>query len=176
VAARRGRGRDCAPASLDRALLGGPSTSPLERSMRRLYLISVSVGVATLWLTQWVWTQGTGYLYNLAPDHYHLWYLPIENVLFAVAMVLPGFCAGWISKRRGILLGALTGLIGGISYTMVLYPFVHHGSADRISHFFASEEVLTAAFWSSQFGLALTCAAGGGTGELLRSNNRWRGP
>ncbi len=27
---RRGRGRDCAPAALDRALLGGPSTSPLD--------------------------------------------------------------------------------------------------------------------------------------------------
>src|SRR5262249_17227814 len=29
VVTRRGRGRDCAPAALDRALLGGPSTSPL---------------------------------------------------------------------------------------------------------------------------------------------------
>jgi hypothetical protein len=28
--ARRGRGRDCAPAALDLALQGGPSTSPLE--------------------------------------------------------------------------------------------------------------------------------------------------
>jgi hypothetical protein len=27
---RRGRGRDCAPAALDWALLGGPSTSPLD--------------------------------------------------------------------------------------------------------------------------------------------------
>src|SRR6516165_5393783 len=32
VCPRRGRGRDCAPAALDRALLGGPSTSPLERT------------------------------------------------------------------------------------------------------------------------------------------------
>jgi hypothetical protein len=30
VVTRRGRGRYCAPAALDRALLGGPSTSPLE--------------------------------------------------------------------------------------------------------------------------------------------------
>jgi len=29
VCPRRGRGRDCAPAAPDRALLGGPSTSPL---------------------------------------------------------------------------------------------------------------------------------------------------
>src|SRR5262249_53664382 len=30
---RRGRGRDCAPVALDQPLLGGPSTSPLDRHM-----------------------------------------------------------------------------------------------------------------------------------------------
>ena len=33
---RHGRGRDCAPVALDWALLGGPSTSPLEDVMLRI--------------------------------------------------------------------------------------------------------------------------------------------
>jgi len=35
---RRGRGRDCAPAALDRGLLGGPSTSPLDAGSERQHL------------------------------------------------------------------------------------------------------------------------------------------
>jgi hypothetical protein len=34
VVTRRGRGRDCAPAALDWAPLGGPSTSPLESAAK----------------------------------------------------------------------------------------------------------------------------------------------
>ena len=37
-----GAGRECAPAALDRALLGGPSTSPLER-MRNIQVIDAAV-------------------------------------------------------------------------------------------------------------------------------------
>ena len=52
---RRGRGRDCAPAALDRALLGGPSTSPLGRPVKlyatawhRNMLILVGITVVVL--------------------------------------------------------------------------------------------------------------------------------
>ena len=49
---RRGRGRDCAPAALDRALLGGPSTSPLagmgSEAAIPLFGPLIIIGVATL--------------------------------------------------------------------------------------------------------------------------------
>ena len=43
---RRERGRDCAPAALDRALLGGPSTSPLGAMPKLTTLTALSIGFA----------------------------------------------------------------------------------------------------------------------------------
>jgi uncharacterized membrane protein YeaQ/YmgE (transglycosylase-associated protein family) len=153
------------------ALLGGPSTSPLERSMNRLYLISLIVGTAAVWLTQWALLKGAGYVYNGSSQSL-IWYEALLNIFFALGLVVPGFCAGWISKRHGILLGALTGLIGAITYT-IFFPIFEHRS--NLPHFFATWPWLVA-FSTAQFGLVLTCAAGGAAAELLRSNSRWRGP
>lgn len=140
--------------------------------MRNTYIISIAVGVGVLLLTQWAWIEGIGRLYVAAGMNAPEWYGAAVNVLFAVAMVLPGFCSGWIAKRRGILCGLLTGLIGGLAYATVLSPILHHLNLLR---FYERWPVISAAFWSSQFGLALTCAAGGATGELLCSNFRPRG-
>ena len=154
-----------------RALLCGPSTSPLERSVNRRYVVSIAVGTAVAWLTQWAWLKGAGYVYSGSSQSL-MWYEALLNVFFALGLVVPGFCAGWISRRHGILLGALSGLIGGITFTM-LFPIFDHRS--NLTHFFATWPWVVA-FSTSQFGLVLTCVAGGGTAELLRSNNRWRGP
>jgi hypothetical protein len=48
---RRGRGRDRAPAALDLALLGGPSTSPLEAmSTETLSIIATLVGMLAFYI------------------------------------------------------------------------------------------------------------------------------
>ena len=39
VVTRGGRGRDCAPVALDRALLGGPATSPAPDSRRAIWFV-----------------------------------------------------------------------------------------------------------------------------------------
>jgi hypothetical protein len=83
--------------------------------------------------------------------------------------LLPGLCAALISGCRGMLMGALTGLIGGLTYSVVFILIRLHFS--HLSHFFTS---MGAPMWFQVqgFGLIISCAAGGAVGELLRSNNR----
>lgn len=106
-----------------------------ERSMSRLYLTSVTVGIVVVWLTQWAWLKGTGYIYNGSSQSL-IWYGALNNVLLGLALVVPGFCTAWIAKRHGILLGALSGLIGGITYTTLVSPVLEHHS--NLIHYFAS--------------------------------------
>ena len=47
MCSRRGRGRDCAPAALNRALLGGPSTSPLDVMLRLTSVVVLSVALVS---------------------------------------------------------------------------------------------------------------------------------
>jgi hypothetical protein len=154
----------------NRALLAGPSTSPLERSMDRRSFIAVGVGVAVLWLTQWGQPKVVELLLHSPMRNSALLRAVTLGALLALVSLLPGVCAGAISRGRGILLGMLTGLIGGVTYSVLFFltrpQFLHLG------HF--SGALLW--FWGSGPGLILTCAAGGAAGQLLRSNNRWRGP
>jgi len=128
--------------------------------MNRRPLAAVAVGIAVLWLTQW----GKPHLMGS---------LRMMDVFIPIVQLLPGFCAGIIAGRRGILLGALTGFIGGATYSTFLFIFRAHVPA--MDRFFSS---LGAPLWFQffSFGLIITCAAGGAVGELLHSNNRWRGP
>ena len=155
------------------ALLCGPSTSPLERSMHRRSFIAVGVGVAVLWLTQWAKPHLMESLLPAPTQNFPLLPAVAMDVFLPVVQLLPGFCAGVISGRRGILLGALTGFIGSATYSALFILFRLHFS--HLDHFFTS---VGAPMWFQIFGLGLTisCAAGGAVGELLRSNNRWRGP
>jgi hypothetical protein len=157
----------------NRALLGGPSTSPLERSMRHRSLIAVCIGIAVLWLTQWGGPKVFTLLASSSRTNFAFLPATALAVLLAVVSLLPGFCAGAIAGRRGIVLGALTGLIGGLTYCVLFSMFKPHFS--HLSHFFSAIG-LPEWFWSFVPGLIITCAAGGATGELLRSNNRWRRP
>jgi uncharacterized membrane protein YeaQ/YmgE (transglycosylase-associated protein family) len=95
------------------------------------------------------------------------------DVLLAVVSLLPGFCAGAIAGRRGILVGTLTGLIGSATYSVLFILFRLHFS--HLSHFFTSIGA-PMWFWICGPGLIINCAAGGAAGELLRSNNRIERP
>jgi multisubunit Na+/H+ antiporter MnhB subunit len=67
-------------------------------------------------------------------------------------------------------MGALTGLIGGFTYSVSFILFRLHFS--HLSHFFTS---VGAPMWFQiqGLGLIISCAAGGAVGELLRSSNRF---
>jgi hypothetical protein len=149
------------------------SASPLERSLDRRSFIAVGIGVAVLWLTQWGQPKVVELLLHSPMKNFPFLRAATLGVLLALVSLLPGFCAGVISGRRGILLGMLTGLIGGMTYSVLFFlirlHFLHLG------HFSTSAGALLW-FWGSGPGLLLTCAAGGAAGQLLRSNNRWSGP
>jgi hypothetical protein len=92
--------------------------------------------------------------------------------LLAGTPLLPGFCAGYLAGGHGILVGALTGMLGSITYSALFILFRLHFS--HLSHFLTD---VGAPMWFQMFGLGLTisCAAGGALGEVLRSNKRRSG-
>jgi uncharacterized membrane protein YeaQ/YmgE (transglycosylase-associated protein family) len=91
--------------------------------------------------------------------------------LFGIAFVLPGVCAGFISGRRGFLVGALVGLVGSFLYGALFELMQVHSGAVK----FRWAAVLIAPAISG-ISLIIISAVSGGAGELLRSNNRWRVP
>jgi hypothetical protein len=123
-----------------------------------------------LWLTNWAFGHGAPWLFALL-ERSPAWSGVLLNVSFSAVVLLPGFCTGWISGRDGIRLGALTGLIGAITYSAV-EPTFH--MRQTLGHYITSGVFLIAVAGSS-FGLVLTCSAGGALGQLLRSNHRWSG-
>jgi hypothetical protein len=143
--------------------------------MRRRAFIAVGVGIAVLWLTQWGKSRGVELFVPLPTKSFLLLRLLdiAVDALFAVVALLPGFCAGWIAGRRGILLGMLTGLIGSVTFS-IFFMFIGLYSLNSIQKFTPGSTLFW--FWDAGFGLMITCAAGGAAGELLRSNNRRRGP
>jgi hypothetical protein len=148
------------------------SSKFLERSMKSRTLVALSTGVAALWLTQWGRSQA---IEAFAEAHWNSETLPLlpsamMDVMLTTLPLLPGLCAGLICGRRGILIGGLTGLIGGFTYSVLFILFRLHFS--HLSHFFTS---IGAPMWFQiqGLGLIISCAAGGAVGELLRSNNRF---
>jgi hypothetical protein len=94
-----------------------------------------------------------------------LWYAVVSSPLGGLAAVAPGFVAGWLSRRRGILAGFLTGLLGQVIYAGTLHTMwstvVEDGAVlEMIIRLFA---------------LGLSAAIGGaasaGAALYLRSNN-----
>jgi hypothetical protein len=140
--------------------------------MRRVYIISVGTGIAVLWLTQWAltqWIQRT----VITPNGWlsgFVWSQALTDLFIGFALLAPGVCAGWISRRHGILVGALTGALGIITYNVIGSRFLY-----AIHHRFDFADIYWG-FWSAQLRLILTCAAGGAAGQIMRSSNRWSGP
>jgi fructose-specific phosphotransferase system IIC component len=94
--------------------------------------------------------------------------------LASISSVLPGLIAGFISGKRGFLVGAVAGALGSFLYGVYIEGMQFHSGALKPN----------ARTWTAVFifptiyaaGLIITSAVGGGAGQLLRSNNRWRGP
>ena len=139
--------------------------------MNGLGLRAAGAGIALVWSTQWWVMHGAGVTSAWAAAN-PLWYGAIIEVALGISLVLPGLCTGWIARRHGIRLGALIGLLGGITYS-VGFPMLH--MRPNPWHFLSTGP-LWIAVAGPAFLLMLTCAGGGAAGELLRSNNRSRGP
>jgi hypothetical protein len=153
--------------------MAGRSGSSLERSMRRTSLIAVGTGIVVLWLTQWGQVPAIDVLPPSPTAPFPYLSVMLLDLLLAAASLLPGFCAGLIAGRRGILLGTLTGLIGSLTYS-VLFMGARLYSLHSWHAFTLSTAFLW--FWSAGPGLTLKCAAGGAAGEVLRSNKRLERP
>ena len=140
--------------------------------MRRLYIISVGTGVAVLWLSQWALTQWLQHTV-ITPNGWLSGFVgsqALTDLIVGFVLLAPGFCAGWISRSHGILVGALTGALGIITYNVLASRFLY-----AIHHRFDFADVYWG-FWSAQLRLILTCAAGGAVGQILRSNQRLERP
>ena len=100
-------------------------------------------------------------------------WVPLLSAPIQVLVILaPGFASGWVASRRQLLCGFLTGLFGSALYSSVIgthWPEEVTGG---------TSEVLFRITWlvSNSVSNGLFAAAAAGTAQLLRSNNRWRGP
>jgi len=163
----------------NRAAAAGPSTSPLERSMRNRFLLGAIVGTVVFvlcqhflshWLAPVLINASVGYP---RPFRWGTVLGALGGVLDCISMLLPGVCAGFISGRRGFLVGAVVGLVGIFIYGAIFEFLQIHSGLIR----------LNARTWPVLFtipifgiGQVITSTVAGGAGELLRSNHRWRVP
>jgi len=146
--------------------------------MRSRVLLGATVGALVLVLSQhFIYHWWAPVLINASVGYPtpHKWAAALGalgDALFSICMVLPGLCAGFISGRRGFLVGALVGVVGTVLYA-ALFEFLQ---------FHSGLIQFTARTWTVVFsipitegiGLMITSTIGGGAGKLLRSNSRWR--
>ena len=136
--------------------------------MTRRHLVALLAGVVAVALVQ---TGVTGFARLIeqcciSDNRSAVWVGHAMAMLYTTGMIVPGFVAGLIAKTRGILVGCLAGLLGGIAYS-VWRSSIPDGTG--LLEVLSSGSVLM-----SLVGMGLTlcipCAAGGATAELLRSN------
>jgi len=141
--------------------------------MQRRTLLAIGTGIALVWLTRWSEDFALEHLYPPASHGSPVLGSITLSLLIALPFVLPGLCTGWIAQRNGMLLGFLTGLVGALTFSIL---FMALGlSADHALHQLRPSNALIW-FWGEGPALMLTSATAGAAGEMLRSNNRWRGP
>jgi hypothetical protein len=91
------------------------------------------------------------------------WQQQLGPLWGGVKGVLPGARAGFFVGRHGVLLGAIVGFLGRLAVMLPVLQAAEPGSSALIVLSHAAVGVL---------GFGVVSAAGGGTGELLRSHLR----
>jgi hypothetical protein len=142
--------------------------------MRSRFVFGVIAGALALCLCQWLSRLWEGAIINVPSGDPEKWRVALTVALSCVALVLPGVCAGFISGRRGFLVGAMSGVLGSFLFgafeeLMLVHTGVLKLNADTWTAVFIFPTIYS-------LGIVVTSVVGGGAGELLRSNNRWRGP
>jgi hypothetical protein len=94
--------------------------------------------------------------------------------LNSLAMVLPGVCAGFISRTHGILAGALSAISGSAVYGAVKFGLLVHSGEFRLSAHSWSFILVFPIIYG--LGLLIASVAGGALGQVLRSKTRLSGP
>jgi MFS family permease len=91
----------------------------------------------------------------------------LGNALFSIAAVLPGLCGGFIAGRRGLLVGAVIGVLGCFLWGALLAALQFHSGALKFNaHTWAAVFIFPTV---EGIGSVITCAVCGAAGELLRS-------
>jgi uncharacterized membrane protein YeaQ/YmgE (transglycosylase-associated protein family) len=132
-------------------------------------LKAIVAGVSVCVILQVIAMNAAGYLYACcleAQSAPPLWYAMLSSPLGAIVSLLPGFVAGWLYPRQGILVGFITGLIGNAIYSAIfltMWSSVLEGGAASVA-----EMILRLLFLATSWGFGN--AAAGGTAQLLRSN------
>jgi hypothetical protein len=139
----------------------------MELNRRLVAGVAVGVGISILLNLVWDWSFRTVMDCCSEAESTPYWYTNVSTVFGALSPLIPGFVAGWISMKRGLLVGFLVGFIATIAYSTALgryWPEVEWSSAASVSKTF---------LWLSLHGFAtgLISGAAGGAAELLRSNN-----
>lgn len=125
---------------------------------RRLALTLVVLVLATL--LQWYLNLPTAW----PPPQ---WRWSLSSLFGGLKQTVPAAVAGFVVGRKGVLLGALVGFFGRLAVTMPIYAARESSAPILVTLFHAAAGAL---------GYAVVSAAGGGTGQLLRSNFRPSGP
>lgn len=141
--------------------------------MRNRLLGAVGCGTVVLCLSQWVMETRAYVIVNGPSNTPSEAQLAALALLTSLAAIAPGLCAGLVSGTRGILAGALTGLVGIVVYSFARFFLLIQHSTFHLTHR-ALVPLLFIVIWVLPS--LVYCTAGGAMGELLRSNNRWRGP
>ena len=130
--------------------------------------IALIAGVAAGWIANWSLmnvmprlTEGAIHGNTSEP-----WVATFYSVAFVVSMMLPGFVAGLVSGRRGILIGALAAtilaIIAMIPEVLVLLKAPEWSLTEAL-------KLLLSAFTRYPASIVASAVAGG-CAELLRSN------
>jgi hypothetical protein len=142
--------------------------------MRSHFVSGPIAGALALCLCQFFSQWWGASIVNVPSGDPEKWRVALMMALASIASVLPGVIAGFISAQRGFLVGAVAGALGSFLYGVYFEGMLFYSGALKLN-------VRT---WTAVFifptiyavGLIVTCAVGGGAGQMLRSNNRWRGP
>jgi hypothetical protein len=142
--------------------------------MRSHFVSGAIAGALALCLCQFLSQWWGASIVNVPSSDPEKWRVALMMALASIASVVPGVIAGFISAKRGFVVGAVAGALGSF-----LYGIYFEGM-----QFYSGALKLNVRTWTAVFifpaiyavGLIITSAVGGGAGQLLRSNNRWRGP
>jgi hypothetical protein len=135
--------------------------------MRHRHLVATAIGVLAVVATQ-RGVVGIGHVIEsccISQNRSAVWVGIAMNLLFILGVLLPGFIAGLVAKSRGILVGFLSGLVGGILYSAAfgLVSPVDWGAA-------LTSGTMLLSFAGTGLTFGVSCAAAGGAAEALLSN------
>jgi uncharacterized membrane protein YeaQ/YmgE (transglycosylase-associated protein family) len=130
--------------------------------------IAIAAGVIAFIVLEFLSLRSAEYIYECCTDSngdVPPWYAMASSPFRALVSLVPGFIAGWLAPRRGILAGFLAGLIGYFIYSAIFFTYwsaVLEGGPSGVIEVLL-QTVVSALSWG------LSAAAAGGTAQLLRS-------